>query len=151
MSRDREDGRGSRIEKLMGEQRVSQRELAQTLGASQRTIQKWLAGGPMRPANVRRCAEALGVTPDYLDYGVEAESPPPHEIVARLLAIEAAIEQIARQIDRIGSKLGVLEREERELIQRLDSLPLAVLDSAPDTLRSPASPLNRRGTSSHAR
>lgn len=117
---------GDRIRQRREGLEISQEELARRVGCSIKTIYRYEAGeASPRRGRVRELAELLDVTPEWLEFGIEAGDVDPH-----LDTSTSQLDDTVTSHDRAIFAVGPLEPElEAHLRKRLTEL--AYLDGGP--------------------
>lgn len=94
--REQDPARGARIASLRERAHQTQEALSREIGVSTRTYQHWESGQPIRPANLRRLAEVLGTTPEFIDYGRDQDGHPAPDRLAGIERRLRDLEQLVR-------------------------------------------------------
>lgn len=96
------------------EGRFTQQELAERMGVSQPTVQRWLSGSMPRGKRLSRLAETLGVTVKGLF--AEKQEAEPTPVVDQLQDARAsAIDEVAEALGQIKEHIKRIERKMQEL------------------------------------
>lgn len=114
----------AKMDKLLKEQGMTQRELAARLGVSEVTVSRWMTAGEngRNPSvqTLQRIAEVLGTTPDYLLEKDAPEKEPEQKSVAGLGEILSGVALTATAVIGIvalAKALGKLTEKDAEDIK----------------------------------
>lgn len=69
------DTMADRLRKLMGDPPMSYEKLGAIAGVTAQAVQKWMNGGEVKEAGLRKIADHFRVSPAYLRYGIDAPHP----------------------------------------------------------------------------
>lgn len=115
-----------RVKALCRERGITVKQLSLDAGLYVDTVMRWgRGGGTPRDANVKRVAEVLGVSPDYLRYGEERQTVPqsfPERLKALRLERGLTQKQLAAKI--FCSEQSVLNWERGKAVPWDDSVAL---------------------------
>src|SRR3954453_11637991 len=99
-------GQANRLRELRA--RRSQRWVAMQLGITDRAVQAWEAGGGISGENVEALAKLYGVTPDFIEHGVDRRPTP--DQVAEMLTLLRGLDERLANVEKL-----LLEREMADL------------------------------------
>lgn len=120
-----DERRGKRIKAARGRRGLSQREAAELIGVSKRTVWSWEQGEVIHRPNLVAVAEALQTDLDWLRYGEPAdddteasangaEPEPRRTIDQRLAAIEEQLESLVESVEELLLREPALGQEDQQ-------------------------------------
>lgn len=101
---------GERLRELKKMARVTQRQISDAVGISERQVGRWLAGtSDIDPQNLKKVAAFFCSTPDYIEYGaaVRTRGATPDPFVP---------DEVRQQLDAIKDRLTALEDQMGQLV-----------------------------------
>lgn len=112
--------RGQRIKRARDALHLTQREVAQRVGVDPASgrVSKWEKGETVRPGNLVKLAEVLGVPVAHIEYGADRAAPSEPDDLQKLAS---QVEQLRREVKQL--RLAQKATSEAEVLQRNDPSP----------------------------
>lgn len=109
------EAQAARLRELKKLSRRTFKEIADAVEVTERQVQRWFAGdGDIGPQNLKKLAEYLGTTQDYIEYGSERTTRGPTPDL--LGAGNQQLDRIEEKVDRLLNAFGLTTVEQADLL-----------------------------------